>query len=545
MPAGQRRARWSLPYTSAVRSRARALTLSQRLSLLLAVLLLACFGAAAWLQMVQSTRHAQQVEQHLLRRLAAHIAAEASAMGPQGLDAARLAIVVDRVRITNPGVDLYVLDADGRIQMRYPDTAPLQRSVVDLAPVHDFIAGAERLVLGDDPLSVRGTKAFSAALYARGTGSPGFLYAVLQGAAYDMASAQAHRHSAIGIALWSVGLVAPLGLMAGWVAFALVARPLSDLTREVEALEAPGAKGLLDRGPAGRPLPAGTQDEIAILRAAFSRLVETNAAQWHRLSHQDQQRRELIANLSHDLRTPLASMHGYLETLLLKSPQLDATEQQRLLRTALSQSQRVSQLVQELLELSRLELGTLRAKVERFSLAELTLDVMQKLALAAAARDQRLEPRFAAHLPDVCADIGMIERVVTNLLDNAIRHSPPGGEIVVGLDVEAAAVRVDVSDQGPGIAPERLASLFTRPTDRLLQGQRVAAHAGDASRLHAGDASRLHDDANVPSEGNGLGLAIVRQILQLHDQEIEMRARPGGGSAFVFHLPVATASSPG
>ena len=70
-----------------------------------------------------------------------------------------------------------------------------------------------------------------------------------------------------------------------------------------------------------------------------------------------------------------------------------------------------------------------------------------------------------------------------------------------------------------------------------LQGQRVAAHAGDASRLH--------DDANVPSEGNGLGLAIVRQILQLHDQEIEMRARPGGGSAFVFHLPVATASSPG
>ena len=509
---------------SAARSRLRALarssSLSQRLSLLFAVLLLACFGAAAWLQMSLSARQAQQVEQQLLRRLAGYIAAEATAMGPSGLDAARLASVVERLRITNPGVELYVLDAQGHIEMRHPETAPLQRALVDLAPIVEFIAGAQRLVLGDDPLSARGRKAFSAAPYAGDTGHPGYLYAVLQGAAYDMASAQAQRASAVQIVLWSVGLVAPLGLIAGAVALALVARPLSALTHEVEALEAQGLQDRAGPGPSAQRCPPGTGDEITILRSAFARLVDTNAAQWHKLSQQDQQRRELIANLSHDLRTPLASMHGYLETLMLKAPQLDPAEQQRLLRAALAQSQRLSQLVHELLELARLELGTLKPSVERFSLAELTLDVMQKLALAATAREQRLEPRFAVGLPDVCADIGMIERVMTNLLDNAIRHSSPGGGITVELNVESAAVRVDVIDQGPGIAPERVATLFTRPADGHFQAHRAA----------------------TPPQGNGLGLAIVRQILQLHGQEIALQSGPGPGAAFQFRLALADAS---
>jgi signal transduction histidine kinase len=521
---------------SKLRSPVRSLTLSQRLSLLFAVLLLACFGAAAWLQMLQSTRHAQQIEQQLLRRLAGHIAAEASAMGPLGLDAKRLASVVERLRITNPGVELYVLDPQGRVEMRYPEAAPLQRDVVNLSPLREFIAGGDTLVLGDDPLSASGSKAFSAAPYGRGTGTPGFLYAVLQGAAYDMASQHVHRRSAFQIALWSVGLVAPLGLLAGAVALALVARPLSALTHEVELLEAQGLQGRVAHGLSGARVPPGTNDEIAILRAAFSRLVDTNAAQWHRLSHQDQQRRELIANLSHDLRTPLASMHGYLETLMLKSPQLDAAEQQRLLRAALAQSQRLSQLVHELLELARLELGTLKPTIERFSLAELTLDVMQKLALAASARDQRLEPRFAVGLPDVCADIGMIERVMTNLLDNAIRHSSPGGEILVELKAEAAAVRVEVIDQGPGIAPERLATLFTRPTDGLFHAQRAAAHRHETQGPDG--------LPGTSQQGNGLGLAIVRQILQLHGQEIELDSSLGSGAAFLFRLPLADPDAP-
>lgn len=524
------------PFASAL---ARSLSLPKRLSLLFALLLLACFGAAAWLQMAQSTRHVQQAEQQLARRLASHVAAEAATMGPEGLDARRLASAVDRLRITNPGVDLYVLDPLGRIEMRYPETSPLQRPVVNLEPLQSFIAGANQLVLGDDPLHAGGSKAFSAAPFARGSGPPGYLYAVLHGSAYDSALAQASRSRTLEIVLWSMGLVAPLGLAAGVVASALVARPLGQLTHEVGELQAQGLQGRVPQGLSSPQLPPGTRDEIAILRAAFARLMETNAAQWQRLSQQDQQRREGIANLSHDLRTPLAAMHGYLETLLLKSPQLDVAEQQRLLRTALAQSQRVSQLVHELLELARLELGTLKPIPERFALAELTLDVMQKLALAAQARQQRLVPRFSAGLPDVHADIGMIERVMTNLIDNAIRHSSPGGEVCVELQAEAAAVVVTVIDQGPGIAPERRGTLFARPTDRLLHpAGPPGTMAGPAPSLPATSPSGPSPEAAAPG-GHGLGLAIVRQILQLHGQEIALIDHPEAGAAFRFRLPLA------
>jgi uncharacterized membrane protein affecting hemolysin expression len=106
-----------------------ALTLWQRLSLLFVALLLACFGAAAWPQMGQSIRQSQQVEQRLLHRLADHIAAETRGMSDMRMDDARLAAIVQRLHTTNPGIEVYVLDADGRIEHRQPAGTPLQRGV--------------------------------------------------------------------------------------------------------------------------------------------------------------------------------------------------------------------------------------------------------------------------------------------------------------------------------------------------------------------------------------------------------------------------------
>lgn len=174
----------------------------QRLSLLFAVLLVACFGSAASLQMILSVRYSQQIEQRLLHRLADHIAANTQTMDLQGLDQKKLSIFVDGLRVTNPGVELYVLDSEGRVEMRYPDTAVLRRPRVDLSPLRDFLANKQALVLGDDPLSPGGSKAFSAASYVRANGAPGYLYAVLQGSAYDMAAITTGWDYAIRTALW-------------------------------------------------------------------------------------------------------------------------------------------------------------------------------------------------------------------------------------------------------------------------------------------------------------------------------------------------------
>ncbi len=269
-----------------------------------------------------------------------------------------------------------------------------------------------------------------------------------------MALSGVSRQGAIETALWSVGLVAPLGLLGGLLSFRWVTRPLSRLTTDVQAQEQatrPAADGGdAEAGPAAKPV----RDEIAILRQAFERPTQSNQRHWQYLAQQDQPRREWLAHISHDLRTPLATMQGYLETVLLKAAALTEAEREHDLCTALSESQRLSRLAQGLLALVRLELGAVKPALEAFSIVELAQDVMQKLALSASARRKRLVPDFMPGAGPVLADIGMIERVLTNLLDNAIRHTPPGGEICVRLRADGARVRVGVADQGPGIPVE-------------------------------------------------------------------------------------------
>lgn len=484
----------------------QALTLWQRLSLLFAALLLACFGATAWLQMAQSTRQAQHVEQQLMRPLAARLAAEIGA-STDG-DSPPLPSVAARLAMVHPGVDLYLLDSQGRVQSRQPDGGPLQRNVVDLAPLRDFLAGRPLPILGDDPLHADRRKVFSVAPRAPAGQPAGYVYAVLQGAAHDQAAMETGGSAAARVALWSVGLVTPLGLVAGLLAFRLVTRPLSRLTAEIQALERTEAAQRIDQVRSAAEPRRRPRDEIAILGTAFRNLARSNAAHWQHLVRQDQQRREWLATVSHDLRTPLASMQGYLETVLGKSVALTEAEREQYLRTALSESQRLGRLAQGLLELARLELGTVRPAAETFSLVELAQDVLQKMALPAQARQQRLVPAFAPGRVVVHADIGMIERVLTNLLDNAIRHTPPGGQVTLRIAPEGERLRITVADHGPGIA----------------QGLRTALAARELQRLPSRD-------------GGGLGLAIVQQLLQLHGTDIDIRDGPGGGAVVGFTLP--------
>jgi signal transduction histidine kinase len=175
---------------------------------------------------------------------------------------------------------------------------------------------------------------------------------------------------------------------------------------------------------------------------------------------------------------------------------------------ALDQSRKVGRLAQELFELARLESGLVQPDKESFSLADLVQDIFQKFELAAEARQLRLVAEMPHSLPDISADLGMIERVLTNLLDNAIRHSPPHGEVRVGLHYAHGAVQVQISDNGPGIPPELRNSLFKR-----------------SSPLHRADQNR-----------GGLGLLIVHRILQLHHSNIRLIDQAGAGTVFRFEL---------
>ena len=492
------------------------LTLTQRLSLAFAILLLACCGASAWLQIRANSMHEKEVVQGLSRGLAASIAQDTQVMGEDGLRPDAVRRMFDQLMTVNPSVEVYLLDPHGVIVGHAAPAGHLMRRVVDLAPIRRFLDNGMLPILGDDPRSAAGRKVFSAAALRAGQRQDGaisgYVYVVLLGEEHDRLAARVAASSVLRTTLWSMALVALLGLVAGLMALRLITRPLHRLAATMRDFDtqADPAQLPLPLPAAGMPAAAGRRDEIAVLETAYAQMAGRIGEQWRTLKRHDQERRELVANISHDLRTPLGSLHGYLETLLLKDASLDAAERQRYLGIALAQSSKVGRLAQSLFELARLEHGSVEAVPEAFSLSDLIQDVFQKCELAAQARQVRLGASLPRDAAMVRADLGMIERVLTNLLDNAIRHTPQGGQVEVALRRDGAQVRVTVSDTGPGIAPALLDDLFRRPFSPGPDGR-----------------------------NGGLGLLIVRRILQLHGSTIELHSVPDQGAVFSFALPAA------
>lgn len=306
-----------------------------------------------------------------------------------------------------------------------------------------------------------------------------------------------------------IGAVA-FSLLAALIVFRFLTRRLRTLCDSIEAFRGSGFSApvrLAERDDAG--------DEIDLLARVFAEMSERIACQFDELAQVDARRRELLANVSHDLRTPLASMQGYLETLLLKEGSLTPEESRSYLQVAARHCERLGKLVGDLFELSRLEAREIRPRVERFPLAELAHDVAQKFALQAQNAQQRLVTQIPPDVPSVAADIGMIERVFGNLIENAMRYTPAGGTIAIGIAANDDNVELQVSDTGKGIAPAELPHIF----DRYYRVDRGAS--GDAG--HA-----------------GLGLAITRRIVELHGGTIRAESAPGRGTRFIVCLPVAS-----
>jgi len=260
-------------------------------------------------------------------------------------------------------------------------------------------------------------------------------------------------------------------------------------------------------------------DEIDRLAAHVEQMSARIGRQFAEIERGVERRRELLANVSHDLRTPLASMQGYLELLLLRHGTLPPAEERNYLETAVRHSERLGRLVGDLFELTRLEAAEALPQPEAFSLAELAQDVAQKFALDAGRL--KVDLRAAGGEGDsdgavrVQADLGMVERVLENLLDNALRHTPAGGRVTIEFGHDAHRARMAVRDTGCGIPPAELAGIFDRYD---------------------------HADRSGPGAQGGLGLAIAQRIVRLHGGELSATSIAGAGSCFAFDLPLAAPS---
>ncbi|MEO8746517.1 MAG: ATP-binding protein [Rhodanobacter sp.] len=484
-------------------------SLYSRIALVFAAIML-CLGAAlSWIGYHAAREAQHRVLQQVSLQLAAHIAAQLQPSDIADPDSASLKRLFAGLTAVNPNIDVYLLDAYGRVQESSRHDGPPANYLVDLAPVHALANGAALPVTGDDPQHFDGREIFSAAPIRGPHGVAGYVYIVLLNDMYrQMISIAWQRYllrSSAGLA--GIALLVALGL--GLAAFARITRRLQQVTDEVEgfASTAVGIAALATPGAAGG-------DEIDRLATAFAALRTRLDAQMAELKRQDELRRELIANVSHDLRTPLTSIQGYLETLARVGDDISREEQRRYLDVAVRQSHRVSHLANQLFELAQLEHEETQPQPELFSVAELVQDVAQKYALIAERKVLTLQAYVDAESLFVRADIGMIERVISNLLDNAIRHTPERGEIRLEARRNEAGIEVSVIDTGSGIPAEHLPGLLER---------------GSPLRMAA------------VQRGGGLGLLIVKRILSLHGSQIHAASRPGHGTRMSFQLPLGEA----
>ncbi len=485
-------------------------TLYARLSLALIGLFLVTGLLYTLITSATTERYLQEITQQFNRDLAARIVADRGLVIDGGMDDQALKKTFSDYMDINPSIEIYLLDKEGRILAFSADPGKVKRKQVDLQPIQAFMRGEGFPLLGDDPRSHERRKAFSVTPVPAGDMPEGYLYVVLRGEEYDIAERAIQESYVLRYSAGAVAVSLGFGLLTGLLLFHWLTRRLQRLSRVMAAFQ----QSDFSRHEQFNESPAAGGDEVDRLGAAFDEMAARIIEQWGQLKEQDRLRRELVAQVSHDLRTPLAALHGYLETVNMKGEGLSEGRREQYLNIALNQSERLTRMVEDLFELAQLDARDTQPVCEPMPIAELVQDVIQKFQLRARQAGITLDWCIPDTPPVVNADFALTERVLDNLIVNALDHVEEGGTISLRLKREEHDAVVSVTDSGRGIREADLPHIF-EPFYTNRQSGHGAGHAG-------------------------LGLAIAQRIVELQAGRISACNSETGGARFSFTLPLAS-----
>jgi two-component system sensor histidine kinase BaeS len=307
-------------------------------------------------------------------------------------------------------------------------------------------------------------------------------------------------------------LITGVGIALIVIAFSLfmarrLTRPLALLTQAAEEMKAGNYNQRVEQ--------PGSQDELGRLALTFNAMADKIAADVNELRKQEQLRRDLIANIAHDLITPLTAIQGYSEAIgddVISSPEQRHETAQLIGREV----QRLRRLVSDMQNMTSLESGRVSLEMAPLNLHDLVVETLAVIAPECEQAQIELQNSIDPATPPVLADSDRITQVLLNLLDNARRHTPAGGQITLGARAEGGWLLAWVSDTGTGISPQDLPYIF--------------------ERFYRVDRSR-----SAASGGSGLGLAIIKAIIMAHSGTVWAQSTPGQGTTIFFTLPLAPA----
>lgn len=478
-----------------------------RIALLFFVVFILVGILYVYLFLFTAEMYVQETDQRMNRQLAPRVASRFQDLIEPEIRRGEINALFRDLQVLHPGVEPYLIDTTGAII-----TTPLGHTpptfMVDLLPVRSFLAGdGSTMHLGDDPCGLTESKVFTAASVLRSDGTPlGYLYIVLHGQEYESLTSRLFDSYILTLGSRSLAITL-LGAIA--ISLIILAFLLSRLRRLTASVRAFGAGDYSTR--AG----VRSSDEIGELANTFNTMASTIERSIEDLKMSDVRRREFFANISHDLKTPLTSIRGFVETLLLKRDDLPAGQREQYLQTILTRTERLTTMVSQILELSRLEARETALVFEQIDLKDTLSDLFLELSPIAEKAGVTLTSRVPDDLPPLSGDLKLVERALRNLLDNAVRHTPEGGEVSVVVEGQKGTTVISVKDTGEGIDAAHLSHVF--------------------DRFYRGDKSRVGQSART-----GLGLPITKQIVEMHNGSIQVSSSPEAGTTFTLAFPSIT-----
>lgn len=400
----------------------------------------------------------------------------------------------------NPSIQVYVLDPVGNILTYVAPKNTVVRTKVDLQPVKKFISSnGNNFIEGDDPRDSKCKNVFSAAPVIENGKLIGYVYVILASNDAKNLSAIIQNSYFFKMALKYISVIVLISLLTGFIIFWFLTKNINDI---VAVFKKYSNGDLTAR--------SNTKDnsDFSTLSETFNEMADTIQSKITTITDIDNMRKELIANISHDLRTPIASLSGYSELMIDKNNTLSSEEREKYLTIIHSNAKKMEKQIQDLFELSKLESVDIRINKEPFNVSELIVDITNKFKIIANQKGVHLNSILSSDVTIINADISLIDRMIQNLIDNAIKMCKEGDSVNIIIEKKGDSIQLTIQDTGPGIPSNELPHIFER-FNRGLKNK---------------------------ENSTGLGLSIVKRIVELHNYTINVFSTENKGATFIITL---------
>ncbi|MCG9760911.1 MULTISPECIES: HAMP domain-containing sensor histidine kinase [unclassified Pseudoalteromonas] len=483
------------------------LSLYKKLALTLFVTFVVIAAIFVWWTQALSQVSKSQAEQQLHLALATHLVDDNPLIKKGVYDYDGLSNLFHTLMILGPSFEFYFVSPEGKLLTYSATPGEVKRQYIDITPLQRLLKSNSQLpVFGDDPRSVNGSKIFSVAPVFNQDILQGYLYIIIGSSKYDSIIEQLKNSDKVMLGVsWLLGTLFFL-LIVVLLLLNKITKPVSRLTQYIDQV----SQNQFNISQDAQINWPEEHDEIHQLGRSVNAMLDKIQQQLATLNLKDEQRRELLSQLSHDLRTPLASLKGYIELIEKQTSDKNIVPHIEIASKNINQ---LNHLIAQIFELAHLEAGHTKLHVEPFNLLELMYDVAAKFKLRAEANQLQIVVSPPQSTLVIVSDIGKLDRVLSNLIDNAIRHTEAGGEISLVLEECEGYAYIKVNDTGIGISASDLQHIF--------------------------DASFQAKNSNSNRKHNaGLGLAITSELIKILKGRISVASALNEGCQFTIVLPL-------